>query len=224
MLRRFRLFFVAFGVSAVLLTIIPAALYLAAHYEPAFYAETLRIEPQKLEKGSDDMLLRMAGLISSIRKQGRWGARFTADEINGWLSVDLVKNHPKALPANISDPRVAIRGKSLTLACRYARKNSTNVVSLTLEPFVAKPNVLALRLINIRAGMLPVPLQPVLDGLSQAARDSQLHLEWRTEGSDPVALISLPQDDSGATEVRLESVQVEDGTIAITGSTRKRNP
>ena len=43
-----------------------------------------------------------------LTKAGHWEIRFTADEINGWLAVDLVKNHPNALPPTLKDPRVSI--------------------------------------------------------------------------------------------------------------------
>ncbi len=223
MLRRFRVFFLVFVGTAALLTIVPASLYFAAHYEPDFYGEALKTDRKTLEKDSDAMLQQTAGLFSAIQKPGRWSARFTDEQINGWLSVDLVKNHPKALPEKLSDPRVAIRNKKLTLGCRYTHDGTAHVISVTLEPYVAKPNVLAIRVINVRAGLLPVPLNRVLDGISQAAKDSQLHLEWQREGADPVALLTLPEDEDREAIIRVESLHVENGAIYIGGTTKKRN-
>ena len=66
------------------------------------------------------------------------------------------------------------------------------MLSLTVEPYVPEPNMVLVRIIKARAGLLPMPLGGVLDGLSQVARDMHLHLEWRHAGGDPVAMLSFP--------------------------------
>jgi len=82
--------------------------------------------------------------------------------------------------------------------------------------------VVALRIVRARAGALPVPLKRVLDGISKAARDMQIRLEWRQAGNDPVALLSLPEDPEADRVVRIESLEVVDGEIRIVGVTERR--
>ena len=55
------------------------------------------------------MLRDIAAIESAVNTPGRWQTTITAEEINGWLAVDMVKNHPKLLPPTFHDPRVAIR-------------------------------------------------------------------------------------------------------------------
>ena len=50
---------------------------------------------------------------------GRWQALFTAEQINGWMAVDLARNFPNTLPPGVVDPRVDIRPEGVTVACRY---------------------------------------------------------------------------------------------------------
>jgi hypothetical protein len=192
--------------------------YLAAQQEPEFYRQAMAIEPAVLEKGSDGMLHEAAALQSAVSKEGRWEALFTAEQINGWLAVDRVKNHPKSLPTTISDPRVAIDSRQITFACRYEEGNTNSVLSLTIEPYVPEPNVLALRIVKARAGLLPMPLGQVLDRLSEAARDLHLHLEWRRAGGDPVAMLSLPESEDEKA-VRIDTLRLGDGEIYVAGST-----
>ena len=167
MSRRRRLSLLIAGGLAVLTVLVLLGLYWAVRYEPAFYREALEIDPPVLEKASDHMLQQTAALESAVRKKGRWEALFTAEQINGWLAVDRAKNHPDLMPPTWRDPRVAIDSKQVTIACRYQGAWLSSVLSLTVEPYVPEPNVLAVRIVRARAGLLPVPLGRVLDRLSR---------------------------------------------------------
>jgi hypothetical protein len=195
-------------------------LFLAAHYEPAFYRQAMEIDRATLEKGSDRMLQQTAALGSAVQKKGRWKALFTAEQINGWLAVDLVRNHPSTLPPTLRDPRIAIDHKQVTIACRFQQGAIDSVLSLTIEPSVPEPNVIALRIVRARAGLLPAPLGDVLDRLSQAARDMHARLEWRSSGGDPVALLSLPSVEDGQS-VQIESLGLGDGELYVAGTTQQ---
>ena len=111
MSRRLRLTLWIGCIVPVVLIAVLVGVFLALRYEPKFYREALAVEPEVQEKGSDEMLQRTAALVSNVRKPGKWQARFTAEQINGWLAVDFVKNHREALSPIIS----AIR------ACRSSR-------------------------------------------------------------------------------------------------------
>jgi len=221
MSRRTRLLlFVAVGL-VVLIALVLLGLYLAVRHEPAFYREAMGIKPDVLEKASDRMLKNIGALQSAMARRGRWKAVITAEEINGWLAVDLVKNHPNTLPPSVHDPRVAIDPNGMTMACRY-EGGVSSILSLTVQPYVPEPNIVALRIVRGRAGMLPVPLKTVLDGLSKAAADMQLRLKWVQAGNDPVAMLSLPEDDDADRVVRIETLQLADGEIRVSGITERR--
>jgi hypothetical protein len=221
--RRVRLCMFVVGGLAAATALALLGVYLAARYEPAFYQEAMEIDPAVLHEGSDRLLQQATALASAVKKERHWEALFTAEQINGWLAVDMVKNHPHALPPNLSDPRVAIDSRTVTIACRYSHAGIETVLSLTVEPHVPDPNVIALRIVTARAGLLPVPLGGVLDRLAQAARDMQLHLQWRSTGGDPVALLSLsPGDDDRP--VQIETLRLGDGEIYVAGTTRAKKP
>ena len=100
MSRRFRLAFLIAGGLAVLVALVLLGLYLAARHEPAFYRQAMEIDNAVLEKASDRMLQQATALASAVKKEGRWEVLLTAQEINGWLAVDMVRNHPNALGRN----------------------------------------------------------------------------------------------------------------------------
>jgi hypothetical protein len=198
-----------------------AGLYWAVRHEPAFYRRAKEIKPDVLDKASDRMLQHIAEMQSAATRQGPWKFTITAEEINGWLTVDLKKNHANTLPPSVHDPRVSIDPDRLTVGCRY-EGIVTSVLSLTVQPYVPERNVVALRVIRGRAGALPLPLKRVLDGLSQAAADLHLQLRWVQADSDPVAMLSLPEDEDADRVVRIDTLELGDGKITLSGVTERR--
>ena len=232
MSRRLRLLWLVVGAAAALIVLLLLGLYLAARHEPAFYRQAMETGRAALERGSDRMLRKAAALQSVSTKPGRWEIRITADEINGWLAVDLPKNHPQALPPTLRDPRVVIHPDEMTIACRFQQNGVDSVLSLTVQPYVGQvanlsgnvePSVVAVRIIAARAGLLPLPLERVLGGLSQAAHDMRFDLQWRNSGGDPVAMICLPTDHDGQI-VQIETLRLGDGEVYLAGRTEPRKP
>lgn len=220
---RIRVSLLLLGCFAVLALLALLMLYIAARHVPKFYREAMELPREKLEKGSDRMLRQAAALESAANKEEHWEVLVTAEEINGWLAVDLEKNHPNALPPTIRDPRVAIDKNGITVACRFEQDGTRSILSLTIAPSVIEPNVVALRIVRARVGLLPVPLEKVFDRISKMARKMQLHLECRG-GDDPVALLSLPNSEDGGRIVRIETIRLGDGEIYIAGTTKRKEP
>ena len=169
MSRRFRLSLLIVCRLRCWSSIVLLGLYLAARHEPAFYREAMEADRAVLEKGSDRMLRKTAALAKHPQKPGRWEIRITAEEINGWLAVDMPKNHPHALPPTLHDPRVVIDPNEITVACRFQQNGIDSVLSLTVQPYVDRSptvpnaNVVAVRIVGARAGLLPLPLDRVLE-------------------------------------------------------------
>lgn len=198
------------------------ALYVALAHVPHFYDEALDQPPTKQQEGNDALIKNANALASSARRQGVWSAVFTADEINGWLGVDLAQNFPDLLPPQISRPRIRLVPGSATIACRYQENAVSTIISLNVELYVAEPNVLALRIHNIRAGAIPIPLSQVLDGVTAAAQSMNLRLRWVQAKGDPVALVTLPST-IGRDKVayRLEKLDLRQDAIYLAGQTEK---
>jgi hypothetical protein len=223
MSRRLRItLWIGFGIPAVLIVGL-ICVFLALRYVPKFYRDALAVEPETQEKGSDQMLQRTATLVSDVRKPGKWHTRFTAEQINGWLAVDFVKNHLATLPPQFSNPRVAIDSDGIILACRYEGGIVSTVLTLTVEPYLPDENVLALRIVRVRAGLVPMPLGKVLDGISDAARRSEWRIAWRQSGGDPVALLSAPPPDNAEDlTVKIEAISLGKGEILVSGASERK--
>lgn len=213
-------------IGILVLTVIGLVVfYRAARHVPKFYQEALAIEPAVQEKASEQMVKAATKLQNNLYHDGGWRAVFTAEQINGWLAVDLQRNFAASLPREFHDPRVSITPEGITLACRAESKGFSSVVSLEVTAYLESPNVIALRVRKARAGAIPWPLDQVLKAISEAARRSELRLEWRQAEGDPVALITLPPiPGKHGREVRIQTLKLEKDSIHVDGTTLRTKP
>ncbi len=224
MSRKFRIFFAA-GLGLVAMAGLALAFYGALRRSPSYYEAALDRDSAAAARSSDEFLQSAAGVASDVRRRGSWDALFTADQINGWLAVDVPRNFPDLLPAEFAAPRVFIHPGDLTIACRYRSGSIDTVLSIACDVYLQSPSVLAIRIKSAKAGLLPLPLGKVLDAITHAAEGLELPLEWRRSGGDPVALVALvPPHARGRERVSLEGVELGEGEILVTGHTGETGP
>ena len=207
--------------GAVVLSLIGggAWVYFALRHVPRFYEDAVTVARGPRKAGSDEMLRRSAALRNDANRRSRWQAVFTAEQINGWLAVDLVENYPKLLPPTIHDPRVAIHDGQIIVGCRYDGKVSA-VVSLEADVSLPEPNVIAVRIRRARAGAVPLPLDKFLPEAIDALKRAGFVVELRQAGADPVLLVRVPlQTDRGRT-LNLQSLTLRDGEIDVAGESK----
>ena len=189
---------------------------------PAFYAEALAKPAPEPAKAAYQFEQEVLELQNDVRREGDWQATFSAEEINGWLANDLPVKFPRALPEHVSDPRVAITPQMIQVACKYADPRFSSVVSLGAEPkMTTEPNVIAIRIKQVRAGALPLPLANFLEEISAHSAHAGVPLRWGEEDGDPVAYITLPMNrpEFEGKTLRVESVELKDGALVVAGKT-----
>jgi len=199
------------------------AIYRASQHVPEFYQEALKTDARVQQDASEEMVRQATALASEVDKEGQWEAVFTAEQINGWLAVDMVRNHADLLPEVLSDPRVAIEPEQLRIACRLDQGSWTSVVSLAVDAYLAEPNVVALRIREARAGALPLPLEGILKRISEEASQMNVQIRWRQADGDPVVEVSIPPPrDADDKAIRIETLRLGEGSVYVSGSTERR--
>lgn len=209
-------------VLAAMLTVAAYLAYRAATHVPDFYEQSLAIDPQLQEEASERLLKKSTALVNETKRQGDWATVFTEEEINGWLAVDLVENHREALPQGVSEPRVRIAKETLTLACRAERRGFRTVVTVTLNAYVSSPNTVVVRVKDARAGLLPLPIDELMEKAVQGANKAGWGARRLQQDGDPVLMLTAPDPaDSNREVVELHRLEIDDGEIRIAGTTRK---
>ena len=207
--------------AALLLPIgLPVCLFfLAVLHVPTFYRQAVVLDPAVARRGSDEFLEIATALTNTVNREGKWYAIMTAEQINGWLAVDLEDNHPEFLPEGAVDARVRLQAGRATIGCGYRYPGLSTIVSVTFDLYLAEPRVVALRVHSARAGAIPVPIKPIVDGVALAAERLNLRIQWRQADGDPVALITLPAAQSETATYRLDTLELRDQEIYIAGRT-----
>ena len=203
------------------LVVLAGGLWLAWRHVPGYYREALAVDMAELARGSDELLAHAGTLASDAQRQGHWRALFTAQQLNGWLAVDRARNHPTLFPHELCDPRVAIDRGGIWLAGRWGSGRAAPVCSLRLDLCVLEPNTLAVRIRSMRAGLFPLPMQSLLDGVARAAGDNGVHLTWKQTGGDPVAVLRFPPIGSGGKYLEIDQLQLAAGKIFVAGTTSR---
>jgi uncharacterized protein YpmS len=221
MARKKRIAAIALIVSATALaTVVVGSVYVAMGRVQPFYTEALQLDPARLETASRELESRATALFSESRQVGTWRAAFTADQINGWLALQLAEVYADALPEEISDPRVAIEDDHLTLGFRTRRGGVDTVVSADASVMLTEEGNIALRLLSVQAGALPLPVMQVADDVSHACQELGLPVRWTQVEGQPVAIIDI--DRAGIAKkarVVMEAVELRDGAIYVAGRT-----
>lgn len=218
------LLIVSFTVLTFLFSLI-GGLYWACQRQPLFYKQALVQDPAAARTAGDTLARHTVDLASDIRNQPRWQAQFTIDQINGWLACQDNRAHEHLFAPSITEPRVAVAGDKFQVAFRWSKLAWSAIVNLQAEVYLQEANVVAVRICQARAGLLPLPLAGLINDLVASGQESGLAIVAREIDGDPLLLISLPDTyDHGKRQFTLDSLELTDGQIYLSGAGKKPFP
>ncbi len=194
----------------------------ATQQVPEFYEVALHKEPGQQQKAGDTLEQQVLTLRNEARESGRWEARFTDEQINGWLATDLPGKFPHALPKGVSEPRVAIEPAAAKVACKYESTKVSTVFSMGIDiSLTDEPNVIAVRVRQARAGLMPISLKQILSHATQYANRSEIPLRWTEDEGDVVALVTVPAERKEFIHgrIRIETIELREGELYLAGRT-----
>lgn len=194
---------------------------------PDFYRTVLeqerRADPVARKAEAKRFVHRTMKLVDDIRHSDAWSQDFTEDEINAWLAEELQRKFGDWLPPGVSEPRVHIESDAIHVGFQYEEPGQwSGVVSLRVLPWINEPNQLALQFESIRAGLVPVPVEQIVEGTTEHARASGWQVEWQQHDGYDVALIRLATEKEPSAE--LDGVELRDGSLHVHGRARLAGP
>jgi hypothetical protein len=202
-----------------LLLAIPGAIWISLTHKPAFYRAMIK-QPRAQQKARR-FVAQSLQLRNDICNEPAWEAVFSDQEVNAWLAEDLVTEFADQLPPEVHEPRVVFELDRITLAFELDQGPVRSVIWVVARPSVAEPNVLELTLEKIRAGMLPVPAEKVIDRIITHVKDQGLKdIFWKRVDGLPVVVIRYkPHFDRD--DVLLEQLQIREGEIRLAGRSNR---
>jgi hypothetical protein len=201
-----------------LLLLAPVAGWLALTHEPGYYRAMvpLALSREQIAGQSRRFVSRSLQLHNDICNEPTWEAVFSDDEVNAWLADDLVTHFADQLPPEVSEPRLLFESGRVILAFRLDKGMFSPVVTVVARPRIPADNTVELTLEKIRAGILPVPADQVLDRLIERGRFYGVDAAWRKVDGYPVVQLRYTPSRS-RDDVRLDDVDVRSGQIRLAG-------
>jgi len=208
------------GLVLLVIATIPGLIWVSLTHRPGFYLAMVRLPGTDRAVKAKRFVAQSLQLRNDICNEPTWEAIFTDQEVNAWLAEDLVTHFADQFPPEVHEPRVVFEVDRVTLAFQLDQGPFSSVIWVVARPHVPEGNVLELTLEKIRAGVLPVPADRILDRISEHARAHGLDVRWNRgeEGYPIVTLRYTP--DSERDDIKLEQVQIQSGQIRLAGRSR----
>ena len=212
--RRKRLLII--GSALAVLATVPGVVWVSLTHQPRFYRAMVRVPRAQVQAEAKSFVAHSLQLRNDIVNEPTWEAVFTDQEVNAWLAEDLVTHFADVLPPEVHEPRIVFDVDRVTLAFRLDQGPVRSVIWVVARARVPEENVLALTLEKIRAGVLPVPAEKILERITRHAWSQGLDLRWERDGDLPMAIIRYtPHGERD--DVVLERLQIGGGRIRLAG-------
>lgn len=187
---------------------------------PRAYEQRRRVvvqaTPEHLKREARRFVSRGLELRNNIENEPRWESVFSDEEVNAWFAEDLMAQFGEALPEGVRDLVIAFELDRLTLGFTYDRGPARSIMTMEMRARIEAEDTIALTIESVRAGALPVPIEPLTEKIADKCREFGLDFKWRTNGSKPVALIRY-RTNIGRKDVVLEEIQIGEGQIRLAG-------
>lgn len=202
------------------LIVVPATIWVSLTHQPHFYRAMVRVPRERQEAEARRFVTQSLQLRNDIINEPTWEAIFTDQEVNAWLAKDLVTEFADQLPPEVHEPRIVFGLDRITLAFELDQGPVRSVIWVVARPRIAEPNVLELTFEKIRAGVLPVPAEQVLDRIVAHARAQGLEVEQTLVDEFPVLTVRY-NTHAEREDVLLEQVQIREGEIRLAGRSNR---
>jgi len=209
---------IAVGTVVGFVALVPAVGWFSLTYQPSYYREMISqtVPHDQLERRAKRFVAQSLQFHNDICNEPTWEAVFSDQEVNAWLAEDLITHFADQLPPEVHDPRVLFEMDRVILAFRLERGGVDSVITVVARARIPSDNTVELTLEKIRAGILPVPADGVLDRVTELGRRHGVDVAWsKVEGYPVVRLQYTP--NLAREDVRLEDVEIRSGRIRLAG-------
>lgn len=210
-------------VFAVTLVVAGMASYWAvwqSQQVPDFYKRAFNQSDQAMQVARNQLQFDVQQLQSDLSRRGSWNASFSEDEINAWLSDQLPERFDRLSKRGVREPAIAIEDGQILAAVHYQSSRWDTVVSCRLSvEMTEEPNLLAIHLSDLKAGALPLPLEPFVRRISREAALGDLDIRWDFTEDGPIALVHIPPEDPhyAFAPLVIELVSLTAGRLRLSG-------
>jgi len=218
-MRRRRLWVSGAILAGFLLAVLAFLAYLVKT-PPAFYAAAELPPGEVREAMSKDLLAVLSETRGAITDYDpHWEVSFSADQINAFFQEDYIRaGADQNLPGGFHEPRVQIEDGRLRVAVRYGSGLRSTILSLELRMWLVPGdiNMLAVEIVSLKAGRLPLSTSTLLDYITSMARHQTIDVSWYRHRGHPVAIMRFEANQTRPS-FQFERVELKDQELMLVG-------
>ena len=186
--------------------------------EPSFYRQA-ELPPGEARTNLSREALSQYSQILGLMDEPTWKVEFSSEQINAFFQEDYYKlGGDENLPDDFHGPRVKIEDGKMRVGVRYGSGPVSTVLSLEIRLWKVPGEVttLAMEIVSLQAGSLPLSTGTLLDRISEVARRENIDISWYRKDGHPVAIMRFQSDLTRPT-FQFADVVLKDGKLTITG-------
>ena len=198
-----------------------AILAIMLKHRPAAYVALEMAPGPERQRLSDEFQERFYSLMNAgLNRQSVWGEEFTGEQINSYLQQGFVTSAggDSNLPPGFHDARVGLTADRMTLSCRYGDGFWSTILSLDMRFWLVarETNLIALEIVGMKAGAVPLPTNSLLAYLTEQARRWNMDIAWYRRGNNPVAVLRFQADQAQPT-IQLQRLELGENKVTVQG-------
>jgi len=216
-MRRRRLL-ISVGLILGFLALVLVGLAAMVKREPSFYTQAEMPAGPDRAALSQQAMAQYSGILSLLDDPS-WEVSFSAEQINAFFQEHYYQvGGDENLPDGFHAPRVKVEDGKMRVGVRYGSGASSTVLSLEIKIWKVADelNTLAMEIVSLQAGSLPLSTGTLLDYISEAARREHIDISWYRQDGHPVAIMRFQADLSRPT-FQFDRVELKDGKLTVRG-------
>lgn len=157
--------------------------------------------------------------IPLLLDEPTWKVEFSSEQINAFFQEDFYKlGGDENLWDEFHAPRVKIEDGKMRIGFRYGAGIVSTVLSMEIRLWKVPGEVttLAMEVVSLQAGSLPLSTGTLLDRISEKARRENIDISWYRKDGHPVAIMRFQADLTRPT-IQFDQVELKDGKLTIIG-------
>lgn len=223
---KWRWFVLTVAGLCVIAVCVTARVWQRYHDVPEFYERATNRSVKDRRLARNRLKKSLEQMQQAATRSGSWNAKFDEQTINVWLAEQLPRRFFRLYRVGAREPVVAVEDGRLRAAVRYKKGHWDTIVSCDLEVEMTEAaNVLAVRLVNLKAGSIPLPIEPFVRKISHEAKYGDVEIDWDFTDNGPVAMVSVPSRHEGyrVEPIVVESVLVRNNRLNLSGISGPRS-
>src|SRR5262245_37876373 len=211
-----------FSVGLVLgfAALVVAGLVAAVKRVPSFYTQAEMPEGFLREENSRQATAQFSQIRFSLqRDEPSWDLSLTGQQLNAYFQQDYYQHGgDDNLPDGFSAPRVKFEDGRMRLGVRCGRGWLSTILSIEIKAWLipGQTNMMAMEIVSLKAGALPLSPATLLDDISAAVRRENIDITWYRNEGHPVAVMRFQADLTRPT-MQFDRLDLKDDSMKIAG-------